>query len=694
MHKNIQNNIWHTTEYENRLIFHEAPRPQYNIPEESKEKGEVTKAELTEEEKKIASRFFEEHREEVVDIWTQIQQLDNGNEKKTEAFQKLASEYRSEVLDQLYLLEVEMNEENENYKMLTQKVENIMNRLRNLVLQRVEDPKKDGVSQEPVQDGAQIASSPPERTPVIPPSRTTRQNRNDTTPSEPIQATPNVPRARIEQEKPVAASGIKVPQEDLALRTGEMHELSPEEIEEMKEKHMKLLLSYREMSKKELLAKTTPEEIAKRSREGTLYILLLAINSKDENNLVEKNSTPENMYSSIIDNIVDEGMELRKEILKAKKMSAAQLQQQLETPPFADYFKQEKLPRVDIQLDQMSEEQLRKLYESCLLEKQAREANIMYTAGGSFWATALPESGYNIYRQGDCNTVASYYHSLASLSGSSSLSSSLRSIIVDGHAQVCFDLGKDNRGKNMIISKNTSHVDMSKVDSEGRWSGKNYPYAHNFYDIQHDMDSNGADIDTAIQDEDALVASQIGELRKGGRISRSSNTELQREKELFEKVLSLNPHDATENSNYISGLFVMLDRRLIPEGETKKQAGKALENYIEASYWSGFPLINFTRRFGRTEAHKFITQYENKIMSDPRGFSRFVRSSVISMRHIPDFDRRMTGTENSVSLSIENRRNMLRSVVTFLPSQRAKETCQKELDYLNQEMRHWRPVNP
>lgn len=234
---------------------------------------------------------------------------------------------------------------------------------------------------------------------------------------------------------------------------------------------------------------------------------------------------------------------------------------------------------------------------------------------------------------------------------------------------------------------------MSKVDSSGRWDGKNYPYAHNFYDIQHDMDNHGADKSKVLQNANALVAAQIGELREGGAISKSSNEELQHERKLAEKVLSLNPHDVTENSNYISGLFVMLDRGLISKSEAKEQAGNALENYIEASYWSGFPLINFTRRFGRTEAHKFIVQYENKILSDPSGFSKFVRSSVSSMRHIPDFDRRITGTESSVSLGVENRRNMLRSVATFLSAQRAKEICQNELNHLNQEMNNWKPAN-
>lgn len=142
MHKKIQNNFRHSYECENRLIFHEAPRPQYNIPENIIEKGEEAKAEFTEEEKEIASCFFKKHREEIVDTWTQIQQLEDGKEEKTEEFQKLASEYRSEVLNQLYLLEVEMNEENENYKMLTRKVEDVMNRLRNLVQQKSEEQER------------------------------------------------------------------------------------------------------------------------------------------------------------------------------------------------------------------------------------------------------------------------------------------------------------------------------------------------------------------------------------------------------------------------------------------------------------------------------------------------------------------------------------------------------------------------
>jgi|SRR3989344_2932135 len=692
MYKHKYTRYWHQFEREKRLIYLDAPRPQYNVPENVQKKGKETKAEITEEEREIAARFFSDHRDEVVGTWNQIQHLEEGKEEKSAAFQQLASEYRSEVLDQLYLLEVEMNEENENYKQLQKKVENIMSGLRRLT-QEKETPTPSDT--EPIQqpsnqnvpaDSGQVTIDAPYSPLLSPIDR--KEARDDQPKMSPLTGS-QIPRSHMSPDISSTGTTAEVLPKS---KTEQLADMTPEEIDQLKEKHMELLRSLRAMPEDELLESITPQEIEKHEKEGTLYILFLAINSKDKGNLVEKSAVPEDMYKSIIDNVVSEGMELRKEIVKSKQMSASQLREKLESSPFSDYFKQENLPEVDIQLSRMSEEQLRALYESCLLEGQVRNANIRYTAGGSFWATALPETGYNIYRQGDCNTVANYYHSLASLAGSNSLSSSLKSIVVDGHAQICFDLGKDDRGKQITISKNTSHVDMSKVDSNGRWTGNNYPYVHNFYDVQHDMDDHGADQSKVIHGADALVAAQIGELRKGGSVSKSSNEELMHERKTAEKVLSLNPHDATENSNYISGLFVMIDRGLIPESEAKKQAGDALKNYIESSYWSGFPLINYARRFGRAETQKFTIQFENKVMSDPKGFSKFVRSSVNSMRNIPDFDRRLTGTESSVSLDIENRKNMLRSITTLLSSQRAKEICQAELDYLNQEMRNWKPV--
>ena len=460
--------------------------------------------------------------------------------------------------------------------------------------------------------------------------------------------------------------------------------LTPEQVEKMKQEHMALLNSLRGLPDEELFAKVTPESISEHHKDGTLYVLMLGIDSA---RLDQGDGT----YREMIDNVVEEAVQLRTAIAEAKLMPRAELEQRLTSPPLGEYFTQYKLPKVPIEeLSTLSEEQVRTLYEVCLLEQQGREAYIPYEAGARF-ANTLRPSGRN--RKGDCNTTAAYYASLASLSGSEKLQSVLRSVDVRGHAQLCFDLGTDEWGKRILLSKNTSYVDMSRVGSDGRWNGDFLPYVHNFYDIEQDMKDYGTTVDKAVKGPEAVVAGILSEINpRIDSYTQLSNAEMQRRLTITEKALSINPHGVCDNARYINYHFLLSDRKVISKGKTKQKASKALKNYIDTTLWSGSVLVNFTNRYGTEAAKKHIAQYEDAITSNPERFRYFMRSSVFYMRALPDYDRKLSDERNWFSKNTEAKCQMMQEVLPLLSSSKAQQMCREQIRYLNSEIGKWKPL--
>jgi hypothetical protein len=556
----------------------------------------------------------------------------------------------------------------------------------------VEEPVvEEPVVEEPTEEPVEVEPEPPAEVPVVEPP-TPEPIEEDEPVEQPVEQPveePVIPEPEPPAEEPSDEPEVE-PTEEAEQDENEIQLLTPEEVEQMENEHMELLSSLREMTQEELFDYINPDTIAEHEKNGTLYILLLAINNLDDYGDASKT---DRRYEGIIENVVEEGMELRKGISEVRVMSAEQLKEKLSTLPFSDYFNQEGLPPVNIDFNKMGKDQLIVLCESCLLEQQIRNVGIEYDASASFRLVAGIEG---IERRGDCNIVANYYYSLASLSGSTELVSSLNNVVLDGHAQVCFDLGEDMDGNHIRISKNTSYVDVTneKVDEDGRQNREAaYPYAHNFYDVQNDMDKYGSNMRTALLGANSIVASQIGELSKGGNLSNFTAMDLQNSRELYKKALELNPYAPTANYNYLNMLSELIDNELISKESVQEQVGEALGNFIESSYMSLFMLYEFNAIYGLEFAQQYIDQFESKIVEDPEGFHDFIKSPVSHMRDIPHFDRATEeGKDNDYgpSTDIRNRKTILRLASRFTKSgSDAWNIYITENDYLNEEMDTW-----
>ncbi len=468
-------------------------------------------------------------------------------------------------------------------------------------------------------------------------------------------------------------------------------ETTPEK--RMAAEHLQLLNSLKEKTEDKLLDYITTETIRKHQEDGTLYVLLLAIDSKKA-----EDTTSADEYSRMIEALINEGMALRHAIAEAKNMTISVLRQKINTAPFAEYFTQEnkegELPKANIDLkhlEKLSEPQLRTLYEICLLEQQVRKANIRYQGGSAFLKNTISATDPREGRYGNCNAVASYYYALASLVGSKELTSSMNNFIGDHHIQLYFNLGRDNEGKAIMLSKNTSRVNMRDVGDDGRWrSPDDHPYPHNFYDPKYDVHSHGIDLEKVSGGIHAIVGGRISILKTvKAEFDKKSITMLEHDRKIYEKVLKLHPYDITNSANYWEILSEMYDRNKEKRGHLKNQTGKALGYHIDASYWAGFPLVNYVERFPE-EGAAYIKQYEQKITKNPQTFRDFVQSPIKEMRATPSLDRRKSTDRSSLSLNIVNRVNMIQALENIFSEPKAKELCNEQLKILHEEIRSWK----
>ena len=85
-----------------------------------------------------------------------------------------------------------------------------------------------------------------------------------------------------------------------------------------------------------------------------------------------------------------------------------------------------------------------------------------------------------------------------------------------------------------------------------------------------------------------------------------------------------------------------------------------LENYITATYWSGFELANFAEKFGTEAAQPFIEQYVKKITADPGSFERFLEFPITDMKNLSQFKEVPAGRDSIFDYNIKNRFNMLK----------------------------------
>ena len=465
---------------------------------------------------------------------------------------------------------------------------------------------------------------------------------------------------------------------------------APERIQfdnKLKEEHMKLLREYRALSEDQLLQKLTPEFIWQHQKDGTLYILLLAIDATDKRNTeTELQYDPEYHYSKMIDQFVEDGMQFRNKIIGAKSLSIAEIRKKVQSPPYSDYLKQEGLTRTSLRYEKMNENQIRAFYEFCLLEEQVRSAGIRYGCP-SFYGT-LGRTDYGA-RSGDCNAVANYYASLVSFSDSELLQEAVRYVTMNGHAQICLDLGKDGGGRTMQISKNTSYVDMSQLDSSGRQI-KGLPYQHNFYDFQDDIEGQGLTRKHNIHGVVMLTITELEEVHQHGEFVHMTDEQLLRMVKLCNKVLEIHPYHATANDNFISATKELLLRKKIGASEAMQSTIPALKNYIDTSYWSGYELYNFVKEFGKKASEPLIALYENKIKRDEKAFVKFLRSSEGEMRRNKDFDRRIQAESNSLSIDVENKYKMLDCLQNIISDARVKSLCAEQREFLAKEMRSWK----
>lgn len=465
---------------------------------------------------------------------------------------------------------------------------------------------------------------------------------------------------------------------------------APEKIQfnnKLKEEHMKLLREYRALSEDELLKKLTPAFIFQHHKDGTLYILLLAIDATDKRNTeAELQYDPESHYSKMIDQFVNDGMQFRNKIMEAKGLSIGGIRKKVQLPPYSGYLKQEGLPGINLRYDQMNENQVRAFYEFCLLEEQVRGACIRYGCPSFYGTLGRTDHGA---RSGDCNAVANYYASLVSFSGSELLQEAVRYVTMNGHAQICLDLGKDQGGKVMQISKNTSYVDMSQLDSSGR-QRDTLPYQHNFYDFQHDIDSQGLTRKNNTHGVVMLAITELEEVQPHGAFVDMSDEQLLRMIKLCNKIFEIHPYHATANDNFISATQELLKRKKIGATEAMRSVVPVLKNYIDASYWSGFDLFNFVKEFGEQAAQPLIVLYENKIKRDEKAFVKFLRSSEVEMRKNKNFDRRIQSGSNTLSIDLENKYRMLELLWNITNDRRVKFICNEQRGLLAKEMRYWK----
>lgn len=153
----------------------------------------------------------------------------------------------------------------------------------------------------------------------------------------------------------------------------------------------------------------------------TLYLLALAVDTlpslTPEDNLIERAKDPVALYRFMIGHFIQRGEKLHDKLDEAKQLTTEQLKTRLNTPPYSEYFIQEGLPKVALDLEALSRTQLRELYECCLLEEQVRATGIK-SDGDYFYSTLIPPIDSSVRPYGDCNGVSLFYASIASVAGS------------------------------------------------------------------------------------------------------------------------------------------------------------------------------------------------------------------------------------------------------------------------------------
>ena len=437
--------------------------------------------------------------------------------------------------------------------------------------------------------------------------------------------------------------------------------------EQEKQKQKDLL---REYCQPGLLDKITHGEIMKMQKNGTLHILLLAMS-------FHSTDVSDSAADKMMETMWNETGEIRREI--GNKITAEDARTELAQEPFAGYFKQEQEWEVGIKIDQLTDAQVLTLYKICLLERQVRKAEIGYEADAPFWHSLyakveLTKDGETVRRRrGDCDSVAAYYFVLASAANAPELVASMYSVTLQEHGQIGFDLGPDNKGSRIRFVKNTSHVDMSSVrDGKQKDSGRP-PYAHNFGSLTYDLDEYGEAEKTAMTPGPvATVASLVRDMNEAGDIRGvTDKAKLNNRLRFSEKILSLNPYDATENENCLRVLFHAVKEGILPKEEIQERAGRVLERYIEVCYWSGFSLGKFIDLFGKEVAQSHIDKYAQKIERDPKSFTDFVARSQV--------------TVGNLSLAVINRFNMLKLLgggKVFTAESAAGKLCAEQCDKL------------
>jgi len=456
------------------------------------------------------------------------------------------------------------------------------------------------------------------------------------------------------------------------------------------ETYTKRLEIFRNMSREELLSSLTPENIEISYKNGNLFIVGLAIDSKEIDNVVEKTSNPAKYYKKMVEAYLSEAKEFRKTISESKKLSTEEIREEIKQQPYAQYFTREDKNRLNLDTDRMPEKELRATYEFCLLEEKVRAANIQY-GGSSFYSTIFPE-GMNYPRQGDCNGIAFYYGSLASSSGSTLLQESLKYLNTPNHLQLVLSPGKDHIGNEIHISKNSSYVNPDNIDSEGKDTGT---YEGNFYPLNTDLKTYGLHKESSLSDVKFLVGSELIEINVGPTVIQDkSNEELDASLALMRKVIELSPSDITANENIVKYFFEMKDRKLLKEEAIETEIIKATERLINGSFMSAFEVSKTNSHFDNAATKELIIKYENKIKKDPKAFIDFIEAPIEEMRKTPALDRReqyYPNKRSQLSVGIINRSTALSLININTEDPEIIELTKKMSEIIDAEIRTWKP---
>ncbi len=420
----------------------------------------------------------------------------------------------------------------------------------------------------------------------------------------------------------------------------------------------------------------TQKLIKKHIDEGTLFILLLAVDSKNPNNVIEKADRSLSFYEDMIKNFLEEGNEFRKKINASYGVEQRDLLKKLKSNPYRGYFCKNPLLKVSFDLEKLSQEELLALYQFCLLEEQVRESGIIYNSGTEFYAALFPKRGFSLKRQSDCNGIAGYYCSLISFSGSRLLEKSAKFASLEGHAELVFANGT------LSFVKNTSNVEEDESDPDKLF---------NFYDPEFDFQLYGAS-SKSLRGIDETVYSEITEIVTSGEeiVCKIGAEEAKKKLKLLEKSFELSQGSPTAMSNYIDFVFRLKELKEIESDEASRMIEKVLAKYIDLTYFAAFDVYNFVKTFGYKRGKAILDLYEESILRSQDRFIDFVLAPIKAMKALPGFDRKKDTSPNSFSLGVENRMRLLNLLYAISGSFSACFLYKKLYGALEKEKKTWK----